>query len=201
MRRFEPGEVVALRENVRDRIWTAIPAHVVEDTSARRVFHIAPRTIFRSPRGDDGSWLRLPTREWSLEERAWDPVEILSFAVDGIACGFLLMRDPEGQPVRWYLNLESPLRRSPVGFDYTDHVLDVIVELDGSWRWKDEDELREAVRLGLFTQDEASSFYRDGERAVAMLRDHEPPFDRDWSSWQPDSAWPPPRLPEGWDLY
>ena len=40
----------------------------------------------------------------------------------------------------WYVNLQSPLRRSPLGFDMTDWALDVWVEPDGRWQWKDEDD-------------------------------------------------------------
>jgi predicted RNA-binding protein associated with RNAse of E/G family len=100
----------------------------------------------------------------------------------------------------WYVNLQAPLRRTPLGFDTVDHALDVIVELDGSWAWKDEDELAEAVEQGLFTVEEAERFHADGERAIARILDREPPFDRDWSSWRPDPDWPMPTLQTGWNL-
>jgi uncharacterized protein len=97
------------------------------------------------------------------------------------------------------VNLQAPLRRTALGFDTVDHALDVIVELDGTWRWKDEDELAEAVEQGLFTTDEAEKFRADGERAVAAILEREPPFDHDWSSWRPDPAWAEPTLVPGWD--
>ena len=70
----------------------------------------------------------------------------------------------------WYVNLQDPLRRTPLGFDTVDHALDVVVELDrSSWRWKDEEELAEAVRDGLFTPEEAADFRAWGERAVERI--------------------------------
>ena len=98
------------------------------------------------------------------------------------------------------MNLETEPRRTSIGFDYTDHALDVLVSIDRTTvTWKDEGELDEAVGLGLFTQEEASSFRRDGDRAVEKLVNREPPFDRDWTDWRPDPSWTAPDLPAGWD--
>lgn len=41
----------------------------------------------------------------------------------------------------WYINLQEPIRPTRLGFDSMDHILDVVIEPDLSWRWKDEDEL------------------------------------------------------------
>jgi hypothetical protein len=45
----------------------------------------------------------------------------------------------------WYVKFERPLMPSPVGFDYLDQKLDLVVPLDGE---PHEDELDEAVRAG-----------------------------------------------------
>ena len=98
------------------------------------------------------------------------------------------------------MNLEEPLRRTAIGFDTLDHELDVIVELDGSWRWKDEDDLAEVDPPGRDPDAEDEPRLRaDGERAVRRILDREPPFDRDWTAWRPDPSWPIPVLPDGWD--
>lgn len=62
------------------------------------------------------------------------------------------------------------LRRTPIGFDRTDHVLDAVIEpaID-SWAWKDEEEESEATALGLFTPCEA-----DGIRMRAFVERHPP---------------------------
>ena len=99
------------------------------------------------------------------------------------------------------MNLQTPLARTPVGFDTVDHALDVLVALDrSSWTWKDEDELAEAIGLGLFTEGDAASFRYWGERAVEHLVLRLPPFDMDWEDWQPDPTWPVPELPPRWDV-
>ena len=83
---------------------------------------------------------------------------ILSFAWPDTPYSVLLWAAEDRRRV-WYVNLEDPLERTSIGFDTVDHVLDVLVELDGSsWRWKDEEELMEAVREGLFSVEEAADF-------------------------------------------
>jgi hypothetical protein len=89
------------------------------------------------------------------------------------------------------VNFEQPLRRSRVGFDTFDEKLDLIVRPDGSYRWKDEDELEQAAALGLVDADEV--------RAEAQRVIREWPFPTGWEHWRPDPSWPVPQLPAGWD--
>ena len=100
---------------------------------------------------------------------------------------------------------DSPTSRvggRPVeGFDTVDHALDVVIELDrSSWRWKDEEELAQAVSDGLFTAQEAAHFRAWGLRAVDRVMSKSAPFDHDWEGWRPDPDWPVPELQEGWDV-
>jgi len=101
----------------------------------------------------------------------------------------------------YYVNLQTPLVRTDTGFDTVEHILDVRIPPDrSSWAWKDEDELAEAVERGLFTEEDVAWFRYWGERAVEHVLLREPPFDADWSAWQPDAGWPDPVLPADWDL-
>jgi predicted RNA-binding protein associated with RNAse of E/G family len=111
----------------------------------------------------------------------------------------LWWRPPDWRFGGWYINLQEPIRPTPLGFDFMDHVLDVVIDPDLSWRWKDEEELEEAVRLGLLSRQEAASIRAEGERVIAQLEAREPPFCDGWERWQPDPAWPIPGLAAGWD--
>jgi hypothetical protein len=98
------------------------------------------------------------------------------------------------------VNVEAPLRPTELGFDTEERILDVLVAPDGSgWEWKDQDELEQAVRRGLFTPTQAAEFRVEAERGLHRILDREPPFDRDWTTWRPDPDWPVPDLPTGWD--
>jgi Protein of unknown function (DUF402) len=94
----------------------------------------------------------------------------------------------------WYVNLEQPQRRTPLGFDYEDELLDIWVPFGGEPELLDEDELEEAVRRGFFTAKRALEIRAKAERLL-----EEPPFPTGWEDWQPEPGWQLPQLPPGWD--
>lgn len=99
----------------------------------------------------------------------------------------------------WYVNLQSLLCRTAIGFDVRDHQLDVVVAPDRSWAWKDEDDLRRAVDLGQFREDEAASIRRDGEAAISAIEIAGAPFGDEWRDWRPPTDWLIPRSLPPWD--
>ena len=199
MRRFEPGETIALRQTWDGRIWTARPATVVEDAPDQTMLFIPSGTSWMAPFHDEQR-LKIPQTEFELAPlRYEEEIHVLSFSWPDTWYAVLLFLRPDGSAHSWYVNLEEPLRRTELGFDTLDHEHDVIVELDGSWRWKDEDDLAEAIRRGVIPAEDEPRMRADGERAVRRILDREPPFDRDWMAWRPDPSWPAPILPEGWD--
>jgi hypothetical protein len=201
LRGLRPGTPAVLREVWRGLVFIARPVIVVEDSPAQWRFFVAPGSSAKAPVGPDGRPMRVPSDAgWTFEDRAWEGGPVLSFAWPDVAHAVLAFWDRKGL-AGWYVNLQEPLRRTSIGFDTFDHCLDVLVSADrSSWRWKDEDELEEAVHRGLFTQEQSARFRAEGRRASQRLMRGEPPFDRDWSRWRPDPAWPVPTLPEGWDL-
>ena len=80
--------------------------------------------------------------------------------------------------------------------DAFDQMLDIWIEPNGTWSWKDWDELVEAERVGLFTGAKAEAIRAEGRRAIDSLGTVLP---TGWEDWQPDPAWALPTLPEGWD--
>lgn len=196
MERWSPGDPIVLREIWRGSVFEARPAIVVDDAPEQTTLFIPGGVRCAVPVGDDGTELRLPDRPWRLEIRRRGPEPILSFAWPETAYSVLRWPTDEGASV-WYVNLQRPLERTPIGFDTTDHALDLLVRADGSWTWKDEEELAEAVRLGLFTSDQALEFRDEGERALRRILDEDPPFDRDWTHWRPDPSWPLPSMTSG----
>lgn len=190
-----------LREVWRGRIWTARPAVAVRDDDDIAAFCVLPGTRWRAPVRRNGTPLRLPEDDWRLVDRLWVGHRILSFAWPGVAHAVLLYWEHGTDAFEgWYVNLQTPLRRTAVGFDYLDHALDAVIAPDrSSWSWKDEDELEEAVERGIFTTEEAAAFRQEGERAVLRVIDREPPFDEPWEEWRPDPMWRVPTFPIGWD--
>lgn len=196
---FATGSAIALRNVWEGRIVSARPVTVVHDDPTGTTLYVPLNVACMAPVRADGSSPRIPSGEWSLRARRWD-AHVLSFAWPGVPDGILLFWDPDWRPRHWYVNLQGPLRRTTVGFDYTDLILDVVMAPDRSaWEWKDEDELEQAIGEGLIPAADVPRLREGGERAVRRILDREPPFDRDWWDWRPDPSWPLPELPAGWD--
>jgi hypothetical protein len=133
------------------------------------------------------------TLPWSPVPRPWEDDGILILGRPGRAHSIWLFWTDRSF-VGWYVNLEAVWRPSPLGFDTEDHTLDIWIESDGAWTWKDEHELAVAVGLGVFSPEQAAEFRREGERVIA-----EWPFPTGWEDWRPDPSWPLPSVPNEWD--
>jgi len=81
-----------------------------------------------------------------------------------------------------------------------DQTLDIIVDSDlRKWRWKGEEELEEAIGLGVYTRQEAQKIRAAGEQALARFLSRKPPLDRAWDQWRPDPGWGIPKLTGDWE--
>jgi hypothetical protein len=79
--------------------------------------------------------------------------------------------------------------------DTTDLALDVTVDPDGTWAWKDEDELAEAISLGVLDEAAAAELRAEGERVIAAK-----PWPTGWEDWRPPPDWGPLPLPVDWHV-
>jgi hypothetical protein len=198
--RWSPGDVVALREIWRGRVWEARAAVVVRDDPGLQMFYRGAGSVAQIPVNANGKEMRLPRGDWRFAE--WRAERnVLSFVLPETAHAVLALSDGSTHEfLGWYVNLEDPPTDTRFGLDTTDHVLDVLVPPDRStWTWKDEDELQEAIALGLFSAADADRFHAEGERAARAIIERRPPFDEPWEEWLPDPEWPLPELPNGWD--
>lgn len=200
--RWSPGNAIVLREVWEGRVWTARPATVVRDDEAL-MFFVPFGVRWYGPHDDDGRWVNafVDAHHWHIAERTWEGSNILSFAEPGRPHAILAFWDRDWTLLGWYVNAQTPLDRTRIGFDYLDQELDAWIDAEtGSWEWKDEDELERSVRAGIWSDADAGRFRLEIETAVQRVLRREPPFDRDWRPWRPDPAWPIPELPPGWDL-
>ena len=173
---------------------------MVEDTPQRLVLYSAAGTRYVKPCRPEGGLLRIPEDKWVLREEVWT-LELLRIVTPGSRHSILLPWTAGFQEfLLWYVNLEDPFVRTPIGFDYLDQLLDIEISPDLShWKWKDEDELEEAVSRGIMTFREAQVLRAEGESVIDALNARRPPFDEPWDLWRPDPDWQTPDLPAGWD--
>jgi hypothetical protein len=197
---WTPGDTIVMRGIWKGKLWWACPAFVVRDTPEMIALHWPVGTPTLSP-------IRRPTVEdmlynrIHLQERNWTDNDVLSLATPGSAHSIYVMWEAGVHKLRcWYVQLEESLRRSPLGFDTMDHILDIVIKPDRSgWGWKDEDEFSDAEAIGVYTHEQAQSIRLEGERVIAQLNANASPFCDGWENWIPPVEWGIPSFPQGWE--
>jgi len=189
---FGRGDVVVVREIWKDRVWKARPWLVVHDEPEQLALYIPTGTPTKVPPGSG-----IPRDEWTLEDGVFTN-DTLRLTTPGAAHSVLLFWN-EGEFEGWYVNLERPLERTALGFDYLDRELDIHVRPDRSWEFLDEDEFEEAQDLGVIQPAEAAAVRAEAERVIESIEAWEAPFCDGWERWRPDSDWVVPSLPSGWE--
>lgn len=191
-----PGENVVLREVFEGKVWTLRPVTVVRDTPELTVLYLPDGAAWRGATTLAGETLRVPWQPWQLSEpKRWHN-HVLRLSVPGEPYSISVIWFANWRMIYWYINNEEALRPAPLGYDYMDWTLDVMVAKDLSFHvLKDEAELEEAVRRGVYPPNSPTTFREIAARAVKRLTNREPPFDEPWEAWRPDSSWTMPGLP------
>ena len=176
-----PGDAVEVRSVYRGRVRWAFPWRVVADDRERFVLYLAPGSAGVSMGRDAaGHYLKRWVSEEPPHAVIWRHHHVLSLTRRGDAHSLWLMWSEEWSFRCWYVQLQDPMVETPTGIQTMDHALDVFVERDGTWHWKDEDDFAEAQQLGVFTPSEAAAVRAEGERVIAAR-----PWPTGWEDWRP----------------
>ncbi|MGC4189791.1 MAG: DUF402 domain-containing protein [Thermomicrobiales bacterium] len=201
----EPGEIIVLEGMIGPRTGLAIPATIVKDTpdilacfvpdgvSTLRLIPAPEMTLPRvlSHQQIEASDLRLVPHVWSGRNVLYLAPQRDRYAIHARWLADWTFRG-------WYVNLQRPTTILPDRWVTEDQFLDIVVQPDRSWAWKDEDELGEAVRIGRLSEQEAVRIRAAGEAIVPRIERAEWPFSPDVPLWRPDPAWELPVIPPGW---
>lgn len=211
MIRFAPGRVILHRNTRHGRIAFARPVRVVCDDDRGLLVWMAKGTPAINEVTLDGRGMRaMPFAEWvghAYRHRAgaWEGPGILLFFPPDADHSVWFFFTEDGRFACWYVNLEERAVRwddGPLaGIDIVDQDLDIVVESDRSWAWKDEDEFAERLALAdrYWVRDE-DAVWAEGRRVIKAAEAGEFPFDGTWTDFTPDPAWPTPAdVPPGWD--
>jgi Protein of unknown function (DUF402) len=205
--RHETGATVVVQEIWKDAVWAARPMTVVQDEDDLVALWFPQGTRWKAPIPSPG-WLReeergarmvtcLERREWAFADSEWDVSTLVLMRPGDWHAVWVSWLDGN-QHWGWYVNLQEPFRRTDKGYETMDLALDVVVELDRTWRWKDEGELDLFVERGVFGEALATRVRDEGLRVAQSAERNEWPFDAPWPDWRPDRSWGVPQLPEGW---
>ncbi len=201
---WKAGDQVVWRSRPFGRIGYVMPVTVVVDTPALTVLFQAPGSICKRPRGPragpHGRSLLIDQWDGAHEDRLWFGQPNLRLHIWGTSHTIIrswnfVSECAEG----WYINLEAPWRRTSIGFDTQDLVLDITVTDDcSSWAWKDEDELAWSINQGRFSKEQAAAIRAEGVRVIAALQTRAWPFQDDWFAWRPNLQWSIPIVTQNW---
>jgi len=214
MREFQPGHTAVRRDVFRRKVWSAHALRVVEDTAEALVLacrpgaeSLAPTTWIESLlTGDETARLRalanLADGNWQLGHWTWRDTTHLQWVPPDSWFSVNAFFDAagDGRLTRWYVNFQRPMRRTPIGFDTFDLLLDLVVAPDLSrWDWKDEDEYAHGRRLGVVSEADHRAVEKAREETVAMIEGAGGPFaaERGLGTWRYAPHWPDPQLPTG----
>ncbi len=189
---MEVSAEVALREIRFGRVWRVTPYRLVGERDGVLALWSPCGNQRLVPVDSAGTEIRIPRDEPWVHGVRTSELHALALVRPGARHSVTLHWSPSWVFRHWYVNFERLLGRGPRTIDYVDDKLDLVVQADGTVRWKDEDELDHAAAVGLL---DAGEVRAEAERVLAS-----PPWPTGWEEWRPDPSWPAPTLPAGWDL-
>ena len=193
---WQRGDTIVMRSLYRGQIRYAFAQTVVEERDGLVASYLRPGTPgVMMGRDKAGRYLKRWAQDIPAVPHVWERTSVLWLTRPGEPYALALFWD-EGHDhfLGWYVNLQTPAVRTAVGLDTTDLALDAWIEPDGTWQWKDEDDLAHGVELGIWSPGEAAEIRAEGERVLDAW-----PFPTGWEEFRPDPAWAIPSLPDDWD--
>ena len=151
---WNAGENILLRGVWRKRLWLAAPVTVVQDSPNLIAVYWKANTPSKIPAQRITYKELLSNEQIHLVDSKWVTTDVLMLSTPGSAHGILVMWESGHVKFNcWYVNLQEPLRRTPMGLDTMDQLLDIVIEPDlSSWHWKDENEFADKIiRSGVDT--------------------------------------------------
>jgi hypothetical protein len=123
----------------------------------------------------------------------------------------------------WRVSLEEPYvrwaDRGCAGVDTVDHLVDLVVRPDHTWRWQSRGEHAQPTADGDggtpvgrppagparfvdpldWAHPQAAQLRASAERLIKLVEARQFPFDGTWRGFRPDASWTVPALPPGYD--
>jgi protein associated with RNAse G/E len=134
----------------------------------------------------------------TYEQRTAADAHVLVLAAEGRWSAVWLFWRADWTHLRWYVNLEQPIRRTPRSIQVRDCALDLVVHPNRSWEWKDRAEFDALCRCGFFPPHVASGVEAEARRMIDVIERWGSPFCDGWEQWRADPQLARPALPPDW---
>lgn len=174
-----------------ERVELVLPVSVLEDTDEHTMVSISAGTAIQAGLLTDGSKppRNIPYRELAALDRVlgkttWVNTNVVFIWKPEWHWDVRLYWSAESnQFIGWYINIQNCMRRADEGFVTTDHFIDIQVQPDRNRAFKDEEELSDAVNLGLYTASEHNLIRSWAHAASQLIENRLWPFDVSPSSF------------------
>lgn len=203
---FKPGQTIVVEERWKGLLWSAVPQTVVEGDSARLVTYVPAGTVsvVGSNRHVPGAE-HLTRSERKLEALktlrvrplviSETPHKLYFYTADRWTRVNLGWDPSDGRFMGWYVNFEQPVVGTAQGLAGKDLVLDMYIEPDGAWRWKDREDFEVAIDEGVLAPGLNLTFEDQAREVLRDADDQAGPFAPGWQRFQADPDWSVPALP------
>jgi hypothetical protein len=193
------GESATLR-GVGQKVYWAFPTLVVQDSQDLIVLYMPAGVLGKDTEHKPTTKELLSIDEIKITDYQWQRTDVLMVIAPDDSFSTYIMRDTVTKEIDcWYVNLQEPIRRTFIGFDTMDNMLDVVISPDMStWRWKDDDEFIAAQNIGFYSPGKAREIWAEGERAVQLITKERRDLYKKWEMWQANPEWELPILSPDW---
>ena len=193
------GESATLR-GVGSKVFWAYPTIVVQDISELIVLYMPTGVCGKNVDHKPAPRELLSADQIKIIDSQWKLTDVLMLIIPGEAFSTYIMWETGTKNLEcWYINLQEPIRRTSIGFDTMDNMLDVVISPDlSNWHWKDDDEFAEAQNLGFYTAEKAREIWAEGEKAVRLVTKERRALYEQWEKWNADPEWVVPKLSPLW---
>ena len=175
---FEVGSTITVREVLHGQTWLEFPETVVHDDGE----------VLASVQAD-GSPLTFPEHPWPHpwgHLTVWQGTTVLKLR--RLGDWYSVWKFFEGGRFRcWYVNFEQPVVRTPDGVDIDDLQLDLVIDPDGTARWKDVEDLAPALASGRMDVEHLRPVLEAAAEVRALL-DADDRWWAPWDQWSPERA-------------
>ena len=197
---WSAGQNATLR-GVGVKVFWAYPTIVVQDTAELIALYMPAGVLGKDTDHKPTPRELLSAEKINITDCQWERTDVLFLIIPSESfCTYAMWETGTKNLDCWYVNLQEPIKRTHIGFDTMDNMLDVVISPDMSkWRWKDDDEFAEAQKVGFYSSEKAREIWTQGERAVKLITSERRSMYEKWATWQASPEWGLPKLSPLWD--
>lgn len=203
---WDVGSTMILEERWHDLLWSAVPHRVISSSPLELVTYvptgaIATRASNRGLPGtadltrDERKLTALRTRDARVVEVPEAPDKLFIGRPDRWSRTNLGWHHDTGRFNGWYVNFELPATPTTHGLGTMDLVVDIWVDPDLTWHWKDRDDFQAVLTDHTFDPAIRDRIDAEAEQLLHELETRTGPFADHWLQFRPDPDWSIPVLP------